>query len=714
MSSPIGMTMPFSAAGSVSRRTDGSRPGRLRRRRFRVGARAGVLAFGTLALSACLSFESYHAGRLRDFEDSWETRFAEDSGFHEFLLAAVDRELDPCDDFYQYACGGWLAGPTRREERGNAGRILNALVRGHIDRRFEYVNSVRDSGATDPAARRVRQFLDRCEASKGANRRYVSEAELQELMRESLRDVSPEGFARQLARAHHEGIGVLFEFTAVHDGREPDRRLFAVAPVPPPYAADAYDEASPLYPLLRTEYLRASIDFDEDATGRNVIDSRQSFAVDSALARAYPAPGTADRWTPTVAPTSVEALAEASGFVWRTYLDERGLSTVDALAVVSPQYFRSLGEILASQPTEFWLGYVALRRVNSRRMPVFTDCRILATQVLGPEIDHAMPAASIPASSSAFAQRTFDEIRNALIHEVGRDPYISEAAAASSFAERLRAARLLVGMPPEPIVPPVWPIEGGLFAILDHQRRAEWSAATTEAFAANVRDSSSLGIGKVDIPWYSASLNLVHLPPATARRPLLASGIPAAFRYGQLGAILGHELAHAIGAPSRGLRGDGTFDADLARTWDKGIRELRQCVASGFDEATVAPSLYSHALGRFIGDGIVHGDALEEETTADVLGARAAWRACRDAGACDDQPVGAGESNLTEAQAFFLAFTQLWCTDVDPHERWRDVFAEHAPDRLRTNRAPMQIPEFAATFHCEEPAKMVAPRICGR
>ena len=49
------------------------------------------------------------------------------------VLAAMDRTVSPCQDFYQYACGGWLKSTTLPPDRARYGRGFSVIYERNLE-----------------------------------------------------------------------------------------------------------------------------------------------------------------------------------------------------------------------------------------------------------------------------------------------------------------------------------------------------------------------------------------------------------------------------------------------------------------------------------------------------------------------------------------------------------------------------------------------------
>ncbi len=73
-----------------------------------LGARL-PLAFALLAAVHACSLETAPSRAQRAQAHRYDGALATPGGVSALVLAAMDRSVDPCDDFYRYACGGWMS-----------------------------------------------------------------------------------------------------------------------------------------------------------------------------------------------------------------------------------------------------------------------------------------------------------------------------------------------------------------------------------------------------------------------------------------------------------------------------------------------------------------------------------------------------------------------------------------------------------------------------
>ena len=201
--------------------------------------------------------------------------------------------------------------------------------------------------------------------------------------------------------------------------------------------------------------------------------------------------------------------------------------------------------------------------------------------------------------------------------------------------------------------------------------------------------------------YYDPSMNDINFPAGILQPPFYDSKQDDAVNYGHIGAIIGHELTH--GFDDEGKK----FDAkgNLADWWTaedtKNLDGRTDCLVNVYGGFNAVDDLR------------VNGKLTLVENTADNGGLVLACMAFLDRAKKNKVDLTAKVNGYTAQQRFFIGYGQSWCENSrDESVREQVLTDPHSPDHFRANGAIVNAPGFAAAFGCKQGAPMVPANSC--
>lgn len=193
--------------------------------------------------------------------------------------------------------------------------------------------------------------------------------------------------------------------------------------------------------------------------------------------------------------------------------------------------------------------------------------------------------------------------------------------------------------------------------------------------------------------YYNPSNNEIAFPAGILQPPFFDKNYPQSVNYGAIGVVVGHELTH--GFDDQGSRYDAT--GNLRPWWSadvtKKFQEKTKCIVDQYSQYTVN--------GEH-----VKGELTLGENIADNGGVKEAFAAYQEWARVNGQQqllpgLSYGGSLLSHEQLFFLSFAQPWCGAARDAEAHRLLLVDpHSPARYRVIGSVSNSPEFAAAFKC--------------
>ena len=379
----------------------------------------------------------------------------------------------------------------------------------------------------------------------------------------------------------------------------------------------------------------------------------------------------------------------------------------DTVSIANPALFAQLNTLVGSLKPAQWKAYLRWR-VGDAMAPYlakpwrdasfdFRGKLLLGETAPAPRWQQVLDAINLaagPMLGREYAQRYLpdatkkqavdiaDQVRDALARNVSSSTWMSDAAKAEARA-KLDKLRIEVGTPHRDLDYTVQPMGRGSFG-------GNMLIASTWRHREEMK---RIGRGNADRRWdvlpqqpalaYDLAQNRLIVTAAMLQAPVLDAAMPQAAQYGAYGALVGHEISHAVDSRGRMVDANGDlrdwWSSTEAAAWDA----VAQRVVTLYDGFPY-PQLKSVK---------VNGRITRDENIADLAGlelARAALFAA--------QPSGGAEAE----KAFYRGWSQVWAQQVTEDEAQRRSQQDvRAPGLWRSNAPIMQQAEFGTAYGCK-------------
>ncbi len=196
--------------------------------------------------------------------------------------------------------------------------------------------------------------------------------------------------------------------------------------------------------------------------------------------------------------------------------------------------------------------------------------------------------------------------------------------------------------------------------------------------------------------YYNPTTNEICFPAGILQYPFFDMNADDAFNYGAIGVVIGHEMTHGFDDQGRNYDKDGNMHDWWKEADGKNFIERTSKYADFFSAIEVLPGL--NANGR-----LTLGENL-----ADHGGLQVAWAAYKNA---TKRNKIADKDGLTADQRFFHAYAGVWAGNITEAEiRNRTKSDPHSLGRWRVNGALPHIDAWYEAFGVKEGDKMFIPK----
>jgi endothelin-converting enzyme/putative endopeptidase len=642
-----------------------------------------------------------------------------------FSADLLDKSIDPCNDFYAYACSKWLAQNPIPADRSSWGRFNELAARGEYIVRDILEKAAVDRPGRSASEQKIGDYYASCMDLSAIEKAGTKPLKADFDSIAAIR--SKEELAKEIVRLHREGTDVLFGFDSGSDFKNASQIIAQVdqgglgMPDRDYYFKD--DEKSVELRKKYVKHVAKMFTLLGDDEAKSATEAKVVMEIETGLAK-----GALDQ-TSRRDPQKVyhklsnqELAALNPAFNWNSYFEGVGAPRFDALNVIEPEFIKNMQAVISVHSLDDWKTYLRWHTVhaNASALPAafvnenfdFYDQTLRGTKELRPRWKRCVSSANSALGDlvgQIYVQQTFGAegkertlamvgaLEKALGEDIKSSPWMGAETKTQALI-KLQAITNRIGYTDK------WRDYSGLQiargdALGNSQRASQNDMQRRLNKIGKPLDKRDWDYPPMTVNAnYDPTQNNVTFPAGILQPPFYDNRADDAMNFGAIGAVIGHELTHGFDDEGSQFDADGNLRDWWTANDKKQFEERTGCIKDQYANFVAVDDLK------------LNGKLTLGENTADNGGMRIAYMALLSTFAGKEP---ASIDGLSAEQRFFLGWANVWCQNrTDAISRMMVTVDPHSPPKYRVNGTVSNMPEFREAYHCAATAPMVNQNAC--